>query len=63
MCALMSLEITLLTEWLITHAAAKWPLPIMYALMSLQLLLLSECLITDFAAILTLLFRVSESIL
>jgi hypothetical protein len=35
----------------------------MYVLMSLQFPLLSECLITDVAAILALLWKVSESTL
>jgi hypothetical protein len=56
-------ENTLLSERLITHFAAKWPITTMYAQMSLQFPLVSECLITGAAAILALLLKVSKSIL
>jgi hypothetical protein len=56
-------EITPLSERLITHFAAKWPLTTMYAPMCLQFPLVSECLITGAAAILALLLKVSESTL
>jgi hypothetical protein len=42
MYALMPLQITLLTERLITHITAKRPLPSMYALMNLQTTLKAE---------------------
>jgi hypothetical protein len=63
MYALMSLQIELLTECLITHITAKWPLTTMYSLMVLQFPLLSEPLITHIAAILALLLEVSASAL
>jgi hypothetical protein len=53
----------LISEYFITHIAAKGPLTTMYALMSLQFPLLSEPLITEVAAILAPLLKVSESTL
>jgi hypothetical protein len=38
----MLLQITLLTERLITNMTAKWPIPTMYASMFLQITLLTE---------------------
>jgi hypothetical protein len=63
MYVLMSLQMALTTEWLITHITGKWPLPIMYALMSLQFPLLSECLIAHITGVLALLLKVNESTL
>jgi hypothetical protein len=48
--ALMFLQIPLLSECLITHVAAKWPLTTVYALMFPQIPLLSKCLTTHLTA-------------
>jgi hypothetical protein len=50
---LMSLQITVPTEWLITHIADIWLLPTMYALMCLQITLPTEWLITHITEIRT----------
>jgi hypothetical protein len=59
MYALMSFQMTLSTERLITQVTAKWPLPTMYALMPLQIILLAEWLIAHVTAKLPLLARYS----
>jgi hypothetical protein len=63
MYAMMSLQMALNTERVITHITVKAPLTTMYARMSLQISLPTECLITHTAAILALLLKLSESTL
>jgi hypothetical protein len=42
MYVLMTLQIALLAEWLITHIAVKWPVTTMYEVMFLQITMLIE---------------------